>query len=165
MSLALPFRRGGAVLVLLILAVGFTGAFAVTSSAPAHALCVSSPLAGSWRNINPNTRSITRVTVTQGCGDQVLCDTDGHCSTSGGGYGVRVWGKCHPTDCDWGSRSAVSRGNGWILATYRRSYATSYVWLKVYKRGGTNQLRVNVRTDFTAADGRTDYTTDEWFRH
>ena len=25
------------------------------------------------------------------------------------------------------------------------------------------RLRVYVRTDFTDADGRTDYTTDEWF--
>jgi hypothetical protein len=53
--------------------------------------------------------------------------------------------------------------DGWILATYAKSWATKYVWLKTYSFGGVVHLRVYVRTDFTDADGRTDYTTDEWF--
>ena len=49
---------------------------------------------GNWRNDDAGTRDITRVRVTP----------------SGGGLSVRVWGQCHPTDCDWGTANAVPYG-------------------------------------------------------
>jgi hypothetical protein len=36
------------------------------------------------------------------------------------------------------------------------------VWVKTYVYSGITYLRVYVWTDFTAADGRTDYAIDEW---
>src|SRR4051795_12962041 len=28
-------------------------------------------------------------------------------------YTIRTFGRCHPTDCDWGTRPAVDMGDGW----------------------------------------------------
>jgi hypothetical protein len=137
----------------------------VAGTTPAHAICSTPPLTdqhGSWRNIDANTNSVTRVRVNNVCSDVRLCDQFGNCTTNGG-YFVRVFGRCHPTDCDWGEVKAARKSDGWILATYHRSWATKYVWLKTSTFSGTVYLRVYVHTDFTAADGRTDYTTDEWF--
>jgi hypothetical protein len=75
---------------------------------------------------------------------------------------VYAWGKCHPTDCYWGARTATYQSGGWIRAIYNFGFKTSYVWLKTYQYYGLTYLRVYVFNDFTAADGRTDYTTDEW---
>ena len=151
-----------------LMALALAGALSLIGAAgstPAHALCITPPLTdqhGSWRNLDASTRSVTRVVVQNRCDDLRLCDENGVC-TSNGGYFVRVFGKCHPTDCAWGEVKATRRADGWILATYAHSWATKYVWLKTYTVGGLVRLRVYVHTDFTAADGRTDYTTDEWF--
>jgi hypothetical protein len=37
------------------------------------------------------------------------------------------------------------------------------VWAKTYQYWGQTYLRVWVHNDFTPADGRADYTTDQWF--
>jgi hypothetical protein len=151
-----------------LLAVALAGALSLIGAAgstPAHALCITPPVTdqhGSWRNLDASTRSVTRVRVNNVCSDLRLCDQNGVC-TWNGGYFVRVFGKCHPYDCDWGEVKATPMSDGWILATYTRSWATKYVWLKTYGSGPLVRLRVYVRTDFTDADGRTDYTTDEWF--
>jgi hypothetical protein len=117
---------------------------------------------GDWHNINPNTSSMTRVVVGFTCGDQVLCDENGNCTYPDTYFTLHPYGKCSPTDCDWGVQRAVDKGNGWQEATYSYSWATKYVWVKTYQYYGLTYLRVWVHTDFTAADGRTDYTTDEW---
>jgi hypothetical protein len=151
-----------------LMAIALAGALSLIGAAgstPAHALCITPPVTdqhGSWRNVDAGTRSVTRVRVNNLCSDLRLCDTNGVC-TSNGGYFVRVFGKCHPTDCDWGEVKATPMSDGWIRATYARSWATKHVWLKTYGSGPLVRLRVYVQTDFTAADGRTDYITDEWF--
>ena len=53
-------------------------------------------------------------------------------------------------------------GGGWIRSIYNFGFKTSHVWLKTYNYWGLTYLRVWVHNDFTPADGRTDYTTDEW---
>lgn len=45
------------------------------------------PLAGKWVNIDENTNSITRLEVTE--------EADG--------WVIHAWGKCGPSDCDWGT--------------------------------------------------------------
>ena len=50
---------------------------------------------GGWRNSDPNTRGITRITITR---------------KSGKPY-IHAWGKCHPRDCDWGEVRARRNGN------------------------------------------------------
>jgi hypothetical protein len=124
------------------------------------ALC-GPTMTGDWRNIDPNTRSMTRAVVDYTCNDVVLCDIFGHCSGGDSYYSMHVFGKCHPTDCDWGRLRATDMGGGWIKSTYNFGFATDHVWLKTYQYYGLTYLRVWVYTDFTAADGRTDYTSDE----
>jgi hypothetical protein len=47
-------------------------------------------LPGLWRNHDPNTGGITRVDLSQ----------------SGSAVQIRMWGRCHPADCDWGQPAA-----------------------------------------------------------
>jgi hypothetical protein len=75
---------------------------------------------------------------------------------------MRPFGQCHPTDCNWGRLRAYDMGDGWIRSIYNFGFKTSHVWLKTYSSGPVTYLRVWVHNDFTPADGRTDYTTDEW---
>jgi hypothetical protein len=106
---------------------------------------------------------MTRVIVEFYCGDQVLCDTDGHCTGGNSAYYVHAYGACYPTDCNWGRRLATDMGGGWIESTYNFGYKTSYVWLKTYSYYGLRYLRVWVNNQFSPSDGRANYATDEWF--
>lgn len=155
----LPRSRGA--LLLLVTAIVAALFTVIAPAPPAHALCVEQPASGNWHNIDPNTRSITRVDVRFHCGDLVLCDGNG-CSGGDSYFTVRPFGKCHPSDCDWGSLRTRSMADGWQLATYVRSWSTVQFWFKTYSYHGTTYLRVYTWTDFTAADGRTDYASDQW---
>jgi hypothetical protein len=150
-----------ALIVMMLAALAFVFVGSTLTAAPAHALCSgSSPATGTWKNIDPSTRSVTKVVLDWGCADQALCDTSGHCVYPAGT--IRVFGKCHPTDCVWGSRRTYAEKGGWESATYKYSWATMSVWVRPYQYYGRTYLRVWVHTDFTPADGRQDYTTDEW---
>jgi hypothetical protein len=137
---------------------------AKTSRAPiAHAaLCSTPPMAGNWRNINSSTSAMTRVVVDFTCNDVILCPIGGPCTGGDSYYSMHPFGKCSPTDCDWGRLRAYDMGDGWIRSIYNFGFKTSYIWLKTYSYYGLTYLRVWVYNDFTPADGRTDYTTDEW---
>lgn len=154
-----PVRALTLLVAMLLLTSGFS-AFVGTKTA--HALCASPAIVGSWRNIDANTNSVTRVDVGLHCGDVILCDTNGNCSGGETYFTTRPFGKCHPTDCDWSVRRADSMGDGWYRSVYTQTWATKYVWIKTYSFYGSTYLRVYVVTDFTAADGRTDYTSDVW---
>lgn len=133
---------------------------------PAHrsaALCVapSSSLVGDWKNTDAKTRGVTRVKVSFACGDVVLCDQNGNCSQGYTGYVVRVYGACHPTDCDWGQANAkVNKLPGEVLsASYHQSFANRNLVANV-NRG---QLWLTVNTHFTDRSGRSDYTANYYF--
>lgn len=53
-----------------------------TSTSPSAA----APFQGTWTNKDPNARGITKLVITQ----------------NGSEVKVHAWGKCHPSDCDWG---------------------------------------------------------------
>jgi hypothetical protein len=134
------------------------------SSAPvAHAALCSAPMVGDWRNINANTNAMTRALVSFTCGDHILCDTNGNCTGGDSYYSTQMFGRCHPTDCDWGRVRASDMSDGWIRSMYYFGFKTSHVWLKTYSYYGLTYLRVWVYNDFASWDGRTDYTNDEWF--
>lgn len=126
-------------------------------------LCATTPLTADWRNIDPNTRAMSRVTVDFYCSDVVLCDTSGHCTGGDSAYYMHPYGRCHPSDCDWGRQRATEMGGDWVESTYNFGFKTSYVWLKTYSYYGRTYLRVWVYNQFSPSDGRASYTTDEWF--
>ena len=129
----------------------------------ARASLCSAPLVGDWHNINASTNAMTRALVSFTCNDVILCDTSGHCTGGDSYYSTQMFGKCSPTDCNWGTARAYPQYDGWIKSTYNFGFKTSSVWLKTYSYYGLTYLRVWVYNDFTPSDGRTDYTTDEWF--
>ena len=129
----------------------------------ARASLCSAPMIGDWHNINASTNAMTRALVSFTCNDVILCDTSGHCTGGDSYYSTQMFGKCSPTDCNWGRVRAYPQTDGWIKSTYNFGFKTSSVWLKTYSYYGLTYLRVWVYNDFTPSDGRTDYTTDEWF--
>jgi hypothetical protein len=54
----------------------------------------SNPL-GEWRNIDNATYSLTHLSI----------------SRTGGTWTIRAWGRCHPTDCDWGRVTLLTLGD------------------------------------------------------
>jgi hypothetical protein len=159
---ALTARRLAMMLVPALLMAGAVVGLQIATAQPAHALCVTQPLTGNWHNIDSATRSITRVDIGFHCGDTILCDEHGNCTGGESYFTLRPYGKCHPTDCDWGVQRAQSMGDGWERASYNFGFKTSHVWVKTYATGGITHLRVWVYNDFTPADGRTDYSTNDW---
>lgn len=151
-----------AMLAIVLMAIGVATVSVIATPTSAHAACINSPFQGNWKNIDANTRSMTRVSVSFTCNDTVLCDIHGHCTYPGTSHAVKAWGRCHPTDCYWGSRPATSLSGDWLKAVYNFGFKTSTVRLKTYEYYGKTYLRVYVNNDFTPSDGRADYTTDEW---
>ncbi len=126
---------------------------------PAIGQCMVPTEVGQWVNADANTRSLTRVEIRFVCQDQVL---NGQPYPPGPPFYVHVWGKCHPTDCDWGEVGAQQLGLGHIFAFYNQGFAKRYVWAKMsqYRPG---QLWVYTWTDFTDPK-RPDYGVHNWFK-
>jgi hypothetical protein len=126
---------------------------------PAHASCAAQQEDGNWVNTDPNTRSLTRIQLRFVCQDQVL---NGQLYPPGPPWYVHVFGKCHPTDCDWGEVGAQRLSTGHVYALYDQGFAKRYVYARMsqYRPG---QLWVYTWTDFTDPN-RPDYGVHNWFR-
>lgn len=149
-------------LLVILLVVGGTAVATTVTASPASALCVASPLQGDWHNTDPNTNAMTRLIV-ETCQSVTTC-SGGICQTiHDAATFMTPFGQCSPTDCNWGRRQVTYESDGWIRATYNFGFKTSHVWARNYGYYGLTYLRVWVNNDFTPADGRTDYITDEWF--
>lgn len=125
-----------------------------------QALCVQPVEEGNWVNTDINTRSITRINLRFVCQDQIL---NGEPYPPGPPWYVHIYGKCHPSDCDWGEVGAKPIvGTGFIFAFYDHGFAKRYVWAKMsqYRPG---QLWVYMFTNFTDPN-RPDYEVHNWFR-
>src|SRR4051812_28360278 len=93
------------------------GILLVTMSGSAYAAI--GQLEGRWKNVDPETRGLTTLDVT-GDGDRVK---------------VHAWGKCDPTDCDWGTvdatafapsvDSALPSNARTLIADYKTSFSES----------------------------------------
>jgi hypothetical protein len=142
------------------------GGMAVSSTVtaqPAAALCAAPDvLGGDWHNDSPSSRAMARVIV-QTCLPIRECSGDICSITHDAGVSLQPFGKCSPTNCDWGRKMATNGGDGWWGAVYDFGFVKDTVWVRPYEYYGLNYLRVWVNNDFTAADGRTDFVTDEWF--
>lgn len=141
---------------------GLLAFFAFASiSEPAKASCAAQEEDGSWVNADPNTRSLTRAELRFTCQDQVL---NGQLHPPGPPWHMHLWGKCHPTDCDWsqvGANSVTSGGRTFVHAVYDQGFARRYVYADMsrFRRG---QLWIWMWTDFTDP-GRPDYVSQNWF--
>ncbi|HMW40428.1 MAG TPA: C1 family peptidase [Saprospiraceae bacterium] len=65
---------------------------------------VCNNFAGTWRNVDPKTKGITRI----------IAETNGVAS-------IHAYGQCSPTDCDWGNAVAVA-----LPAQYPYEYCAQY---------------------------------------
>ena len=104
---------------------------------------------GTFVNEDANTSGITRLTLSED-------DT------------IRVWGRCHPSDCDWGEEAAFAYGShvaadlgtaaDAITATYVKSFATKILLITPLKG---DRLRVDVFTRFTDRSRRTAFAVSQ----
>jgi hypothetical protein len=125
-----------------------TAAVAIAGFTPA-ALADIGDFIGSWNNADPSTAGITHVVV----------------QPVGGGNAVRVhvFGRCHPSDCDWGTvmghaytDSVSSPEARSVVATFNSGFSTDQV---ILRRGPGHTLRMDLYVAFTDASGRNDYMT------
>lgn len=124
----------------------------------ASALCIAQEEDGSWENVDPDTRSLTRIDLRFVCQDVMI---NGQLHPPGPPWYVHLWGKCHPSDCNWGEVGAQRTGSGYVYATYDQGFAKRYV----YARMSTvfpDRLWVWTWTDFTDP-GRADYSSSNYF--
>ena len=99
----------------------------------------STDLFGEWVNADPGTDGITRLIIT----DEVLL------------VGLHGYGKCHPTDCDWGTITTFYTGNP-FTATYEFSFKTETLTIEL---ADANTLKVHAKNVFHDGTGR-DYEAD-----
>ena len=140
------------------------------STMKTQAQCISPFENGRWVNMDANTGSITRVQVNFCCNDVISCGVDANgnvtCTPAcAAPYSIHLWGKCHPSDCDWGAVNGTdyytSGGVKWVYFFYNHGFAKRYVYIKpssLYP----GYLYMWMYTDFTDPN-RPDYVSTNWF--
>lgn len=91
---------------------------------------------GQWENTDAATRGMTRLLIGR---------------RADGGWFMHGFGKCHPSDCDWGETTAMPSGDALIGV-----YAFGFKVTTLTARRSGQTLVVDVLDDYTDADGRTD---------
>jgi hypothetical protein len=118
--------------------------FTATVPEPVISLSV---LNGSWINEDQELGNITRINI----------GVEGNSAT------VEQFGRCIPTDCPFGATTANTApwaGSQEITAFWDHGFATRTETITYLS---ATRLRIVMFTDFTEADGRTDYTITEFF--
>jgi hypothetical protein len=96
---------------------------------------------GNWTNKDFKTRDITRV----------------HIRLDGSRVIVHVWGRCHPTECDWGDTTATVKGHV-LLLTWKEAFVVRTQELTLLADGS---LQLTAHSHFTDNSGRKDYDTKD----
>jgi hypothetical protein len=101
---------------------------------------------GYWVNEDEDTANITKVDITI-AGDTII---------------IHMWGKCYPTDCDWGYETTdiSDAADGILNITWDFDFATETQELIVLSDG---RLNVAGFVDFPPDDIRHDYEYAEYF--
>ena len=94
---------------------------------------------GEWKNEDPETRSVTRISVTDEQGKLV----------------VHAWGKCFPTDCDWSEAEATATGQE-LSVFWDQKFATRRWELSLESDG---RLKVSEHSHYSDARGDRDETS------
>jgi len=105
---------------------------------------------GYWKNVDPNTDGVTTLDI----------------GVSGTVVAIHAWGKCHPTDCDWGEANpSFAYGPGVSSNLLSEAAAISAIWttsfsetLMTIQPVEKERLRADIYTRFTDGSGRTAYT-------
>jgi hypothetical protein len=116
---------------------------------------------GDWVNADPTARGIARIEL-RDCQSVTTCSGTVCTITYDAGWRMHVFGKCSPTNCDWGWSAGQFRlSSGHIYGYYDQGFAKRYVYamMSQYRPG---QLWVYWRTDFVDPN-RADYDLQEWF--
>jgi hypothetical protein len=116
---------------------------------------------GDWVNADPSMAGIARIEL-RDCQSVTVCNGDICSITYDAGWIMHVFGKCSPTNCDWGWTQGQFRlSSGHIYGFYDQGFAKRYVWAKMsqYRPG---QLWVDTWTDFVDPN-RADYDHQDWF--
>ena len=107
------------------------------------------PFVGSWRN-EAASPGITRIVIKPASRREPL--------------DIRMWGRCHPQDCDWGHPHSIDYGKaaaGRVDLVWRPGFAERS---QSMARLADGRLQVVTHTRFTDRSKRRDYTTTEFFR-
>lgn len=117
----------------------------VTMTQAGFSSSFSSPFVGLWRNEDPETPGITRVSI-RGSDDAFV---------------VHMWGSCIP-ECDWGEvkTSLADADDGVVALAWHFSFAEKTQELHVLPDG---RLRVTTHTRFTDNSGREPYVAVDYF--
>ncbi len=143
------------IIVGLALLTAMSTLFIPSKPAQAAAICFSVfinssvSVTGAWSNNDLATRGITRLGID--------CTPDG---SGGEVWTMHVFGKCHPTDCDWGVvRATPVVGASYISAFYNQGFAWRYIY--AFR---LDQYTIQVRLSTTFTDfKRPHYTWDGYF--
>ncbi len=107
---------------------------------------------GVWVNKDVNTRGVTRVVVT---------------SAGGNKLNIQVFGKCHPTDCEWGTKPLVTYGlnvqdtnHNYATTIYNQGFANSLLTLGY----AGNEILLQGYTQFLDSSGRQNYYSRDYFQ-
>jgi hypothetical protein len=123
---------------------------ALTAALVSPAFAAPADFVGTWVNTNSNTRGITRVVVT---------------SAGSNALNVQVFGKCSPTDCDWGKTTLLTYGNDvqdtnhrFATASYDKGFSKTIVTFSLQRN---KQISLQNFTQFTDKSGRQNYASQE----
>ncbi|MCG6138298.1 MAG: hypothetical protein MET45_27360 [Nostoc sp. LLA-1] len=125
---------------------------ALSTALVSPAMAAPADFIGTWVNRDSNTRGITRLVIT---------------SAGGNKLNIRVFGKCHPTDCDWGSKSLATYGTNvqdtdhkYASANYNKNFANSFLTLG----HSGNQIMLQNYTQFLDNSNRQNYYSRDYFQ-
>ena len=111
----------------------------IQSPTPAPSLATT-PFAGLWTNVDTNTNGMTRLEITP---------IDASSATFHG------YGKCQPSDCDWGLTTAHQEADA-LIGTYDFGFKKTQI--TVHRSG--DQLDAQTVDTYAPNDGRVNRTTD-----
>jgi hypothetical protein len=109
--------------IVIVLAVGGAAAWLLTRKSSPKSAPTPTPnqsaLASTWLNDNSNTNSLTRLIITQ----------------DGSGVSVHAFGRCSPTDCDWGVQRGNTTGNNAAVILWDQGFVVRTMSLQVTSPG------------------------------
>jgi hypothetical protein len=101
---------------------------------------------GNWINVNEYTSGITKVYI----------------YAEAGTLFIHMWGKCHPTDCDWGEEKTdiADSNDNQLSIIWDQSFAIHEQNIFFQNDG---KLRVETYTQYVDDSGRPDRLSTEFF--